>query len=60
MTETLGFKVRLDLDSGYAAFQHTDLGPFISFYAQSSDVGEKGETRHMKLPIIDFLKTKLE
>lgn len=43
MAETVGFRIRLDLDSGYAGFHHTDLGPFISFCAKISDVGEKGE-----------------
>lgn len=43
VAETLGFKVRLDLDCSYAAFQHTDLDPLISFYAQISNVGGEGE-----------------
>lgn len=43
VAETMGFKIRLDLDSACAGFHHTDLGPFISFYAQIADVGEKGE-----------------
>lgn len=30
----MGFKIRLDLDSGNDGFHYTDLGPFISFCAQ--------------------------
>lgn len=39
----MSFKISLDLDSGYAGFHHTDLGPFISFCAKISDVEEKEE-----------------
>lgn len=43
MVKTLGSKVRLDLDSGSAAYKHIDLGPFILRYTQISHLKTTGD-----------------
>lgn len=56
MVKTLGSKVRLDLDSGSAAYQHTDLGPFIFCHTQISHLKTKKKGgRNRQLPLIMFL-----